>query len=130
MTKAELKAVQTYWLLRLAYGCVLILAGFDKMPFMHLITNWDSYVSPAVSNALSMDPSFLVILSGIAEMIVGALILTKTRLGAYVAIAYLAIIIINLISMHSHFDIIVRDILIIIGLLALVWLDKAQAEIS
>jgi len=130
MTKAELKAVQTYWLLRLAYGFVLIVAGFDKMPFMHKITEWNHYVSPAITTALNMNPSFLVIVSGIAEMVVGALILTRTRLGAYIGIVYLAVIIANLLSMRTHFDIVVRDFLLIIGLISLVWLDKAQAEIG
>jgi hypothetical protein len=48
---------------------------------------------------------------GVIEMIVGLAILTKwTRLGAYVASAWLLAIAINLVSTGMFFDIAVRDV--------------------
>jgi hypothetical protein len=48
---------------------------------------------------------------GVIEMIVGLAILTKwTRLGAYVASAWLVLIAINLVSTGMFFDIAVRDV--------------------
>ena len=130
MTKAELKAIQVMWLLKLSYGFVLIVAGFDKMPFMHKIAAWETYLSPALMKTLTLQPSFLVMMGGIVEMIIGALILIKTRIGAWVAIAWLVVIILNFFSTGKHFDIIVRDVLLIVGLLSLIWLNSAQKDIA
>ena len=48
---------------------------------------------------------------GVIEMIVGLAILTKwTRLGAYVASAWLVLIALNLVSTGMFFDIAVRDV--------------------
>ena len=48
---------------------------------------------------------------GVIEMIVGLAILTKwTRVGAYVASAWLVVIAINLVSTGMFFDIAVRDV--------------------
>jgi hypothetical protein len=48
---------------------------------------------------------------GVIEMIVGLAILTKwTRVGAYVASAWLVAIAINLVSTGMFFDIAVRDV--------------------
>jgi uncharacterized membrane protein YphA (DoxX/SURF4 family) len=130
MTKAELKAIQAMWLLKLSYGIAIIVAGLDKMPFLHLVTQWEKYLNPAILQMIAIQPSFFMVIVGIAEIIVGTLILIKTRLGAWLAIIWLALVIINLFSMKTYFDIIVRDALLIVGLLALVWLNRAQADIA
>ena len=130
MTRAELKAIQAMWLLKLSYGCALILTGLDKMPFFHLITKWEKYIHPSITDSFMVNPSFFMMLIGIAEIIVGSLILIKTRLGALLGIGWLILVIINLLSLGAHFDLIMRDILIIVGLITLIWLNRAQSEIG
>ena len=57
---------------------------------------------------------------GVIEMIVGIAILTRwTRLGAYVAAAWLVGIAFNLISMGAFFDVAVRDLLIAVAAFSL-----------
>ncbi len=125
MTKAESKVIQTAWLLKISYGLAVIVAGLDK--FMNILVDWQIYISPKVVEITTIQPSTMLTISGIAEIVVGALILIKPRIGASIAIAWLALIIVNLVSMQAYYDIAVRDALIIIGLLALIFLDSAKA---
>lgn len=61
-------------------------------------------------------------------MAVGVAILTRwTRLGAYVAMAWLAAIALNLVAMGSFFDVAARDLEMAIAAYALARLTEAQA---
>ncbi len=121
------KAAHARWLLQFSYGIAVIVAGLDKFPFLNKITDWQMYISPKLIEIISIPTSTILVVSGIAEIIVGALILIKPRIGASIAIAWLALIILNLASMHAYYDIIVRDALLIVALLALILLDSAKA---
>jgi len=64
---------------------------------------------------------------GIIEMLVGLAILTRwTRIGAYVAMAWLIAIAINLAITGMFFDLAVRDIEIAIGAFTLARLTEAR----
>ena len=85
------------------------LAGLDK--FLNLLTNWEQYVSPLAQRMLPLSPAALMHVVGVIEMVVGLAILTKaTRLGAYVASAWLVCIALALVTTGHFFDIAVRDL--------------------
>ena len=64
---------------------------------------------------------------GVIEMIVGLAILTRwTRIGAYVAMAWLVAIAINLVTTGMFFDLAVRDLEIAIGAYALARLTEVR----
>ena len=130
MTYAEKKALHAWWLLKIAFGIAIIVAGIDKFQFMHLVTSWEQYVSPKVIEIIGIEPTFLVLLAGIAEMIAGALILIKTKVGAYISFAWMLLVIANLLTMGMFYDIIVRDALIAISLYALILLSDAQEKLA
>ena len=44
---------QAYLLLRFGFIVAPIIAGLDK--FLHLLTDWDKYLAPAISNTLGTD---------------------------------------------------------------------------
>jgi len=99
---------QIWWSLRLTFGLVAFAAGLDK--FLHLLTNWHMYVAPAIAGLVPGGSSTLMHAVGIIEMAVGVLILTRwTRLGAYVASAWLLAIAFNLL-LTGFYDVAVRDI--------------------
>jgi hypothetical protein len=100
---------QAWWALRIGLGVGPFLAGLDK--YFNLLTNWTGYISPLVLKILPFSgQTFMHIIGGV-EMIVGLAILTKwTRVGAYVASAWLVAIAINLVSTGMFFDIAVRDV--------------------
>jgi hypothetical protein len=100
---------QAWWALRIGLGVGPFLAGLDK--YFNLLTNWTGYISPLALKILPFSGQTFMHIVGIIEMIVGLAILTKwTRLGAYVASAWLVLIAINLVSTGMFFDIAVRDV--------------------
>ncbi len=103
----KLQSVQT--ISRFALGLMAFLAGLDK--FFNLLTNWEQYVSPLAQRMLPLSPTSLMHVVGVVEMVVGLAILTKaTRLGAYVAAAWLVCVSIALLTTGQYFDIAVRDL--------------------
>ena len=102
-----------YLPLKITYGLVPLLAGLDK--FFGLLANWESYLSPSVAGVLPFSPQTFMMIVGVIEMIVGVAILTKlTRLGAYVAMAWLVLIACNLL-LAGMLDIAVRDLAMAVG---------------
>ena len=100
---------QAWWALRIGLGVGPFLAGLDK--YFNLLTNWTAYISPMALKILPFSGQTFMHIVGVIEMIVGLAILTKwTRVGAYVASAWLVAIAINLVSTGMFFDIAVRDV--------------------
>ncbi|MFZ0914748.1 MAG: hypothetical protein WBQ76_05895 [Candidatus Korobacteraceae bacterium] len=100
---------QGWWVLRIGLGVGPFLAGLDK--YFNLLTNWTAYISPLALKILPFSGQTFMHIVGVIEMIVGLAILTKwTRVGAYVASAWLLAIAINLVSMGMFFDVAVRDV--------------------
>jgi uncharacterized membrane protein YphA (DoxX/SURF4 family) len=100
---------QGWWVLRIGLGVGPFLAGLDK--YFNLLTNWTGYISPLALKILPFSGQTFMHIVGVIEMIVGLAILTKwTRVGAYVASAWLVLIAINLVSTGMFFDVAVRDI--------------------
>jgi uncharacterized membrane protein YphA (DoxX/SURF4 family) len=116
--------VHTLWLLlKWTYGLVAIAAGADK--FFNLITHWEQYVSPMIISMLPIPLPQFMYLVGIIEIVVGILILTKyTRWGAYLIMAWLLLIVVNLLSMGMYYDICVRDTVMAVGAYVLAQLTE------
>ncbi len=122
----EAKINSPYWALRIALGAVPFLAGLDK--FFNLLTHWTQYLSPVVRGHLPVSPTTFMHLAGVIEMIVGLAILTRwTRLGSYVAAAWLVCIAANL-AIAGFFDVAVRDLVMAVGAYTLAKLAEARAE--
>ena len=103
------KRLDTPWLaLRVGIGATATLAGIDK--FLNLLTDWTAYVSPAIADMLPVSTSSFMGIVGVIEFTVGIAILTGwTRVGAYVASAWLLAVAGNL-AIGGFFDVAVRDI--------------------
>jgi hypothetical protein len=98
-----------WWALRIGLGVGPFLAGLDK--YLNLLTDWTMYTSPLVLKLLPFSGRTFMHIVGVTEMIVGLAILTKwTRLGSYVASAWLVAIAINLVSTGMFLDVAVRDL--------------------
>jgi len=98
-----------WWALPIGLGVGPFLAGLDK--YFNLLTDWTMYTSPLVLKLLPFSGRTFMHIVGVIEMIVGLAILTKwTRLGSYVASAWLVAIAINLVSTGMFLDIAVRDL--------------------
>ena len=114
-----------WWALKVGLGVGPLLAGLDK--FFNILTNWEMYLSPTVERLLPMSGTTFMHLVGVIEMIVGLAILTRwTRLGAYVAMAWLIAIALNLVTTGMFFDLAVRDVEIAIGAFTLARLTESR----
>jgi uncharacterized membrane protein YphA (DoxX/SURF4 family) len=113
VTQAEKAAT----LLRWTYGLVPIVAGADK--FMHLLTDWNKYLAPAIADMLPIQPASFMNIVGIIEIVAGILVLVKPKIGSIVVGLWLIGIAINLLLTGQYFDIAVRDTVMAIGAFAL-----------
>ena len=119
------KLNSSWWALRIGLGVAPFLAGLDK--FFNLLTDWKVYLNPLALKLIPVDPVTFLHAVGIIEMIVGLAILTRwTRLGAYVAAAWLAGIALNLVTMGAYFDVAVRDLLIALAAFTLAQLSEVR----
>src|SRR5438132_3626070 len=118
---------QGWWVLRIVLGLGPFLAGLDK--YFNLLTNWTGYLSPLALRLLPVSGQTFMHIVGVIEMIVGLAILTKwTRLGAYVASAWLVAIAINLVSMGMLFDVAVRDVEMALAAFVLARLTEVRSD--
>jgi hypothetical protein len=112
-TPSSLSLESLYRPLWLTYGLVPLLAGLDK--FFNLLTDWPKYLAPWLAHLLPFSVPTFFHLIGVIEIAVGVLVLTRwTRLGAWIATAWLALIALNLATM-GLFDIAVRDLAMAVG---------------
>jgi hypothetical protein len=110
----------------LTYGLVPLLAGLDK--FLNLLTDWPKYLAPWMANLLPVSAQTFMYAVGIIEIAVGLMVLTRwTRLGAWIAAAWLVLIALNLVTM-GLFDIAVRDLSMAVGAYTLARLAELRHE--
>jgi uncharacterized membrane protein YphA (DoxX/SURF4 family) len=116
---------QGYWLLRMVFGAVPIVAGLDK--FTNLLTDWPQYLSPLVARVVPAATFMHVV--GVIEILAGVLVLSKfTRIGAYVVALWLVAIAFNLLTTGRYFDVAVRDLVMAAGAFVLAKLDEVREQ--
>ncbi len=113
-------------LLKYTYGLVPMVAGLDK--FTHLLTDWNKYLAPVMTNLLPFQPNTFMHLVGIIEVIAGILVLIKPRIGSLVVSLWLVGIALNLLLTGQYYDIAVRDMVMAIGAFSLHLLSQAKTE--
>jgi uncharacterized membrane protein YphA (DoxX/SURF4 family) len=114
-----------WWALRAGLGAAAFLAGLDK--FTNLLTTWTNYLNPMATEIIPVSPETFMRGVGVVEMIVGLAILTRwTRLGAYVAMAWLVCIALSLVSMGAYLDVAVRDLEMAIAAFTLARLTEVR----
>lgn len=118
----------SYWALRVTFIAVPILAGLDKFANLNLLTYWPHYLSPTFARLLPITPSAFMQAIGVVEILAGLIVLSRARIGAYIVMAWLACIAINLASMQL-FDIAVRDLGLAVGAFTLARLDEVRAGV-
>jgi hypothetical protein len=125
MSDADEKIELSRKLLRCAFAVVPIVAGADK--FFEKLADWDMYLSPAFEKLLPVAAPLALRAAGVVEIAVGLLMLTRfTRVAAYVASAWLALIAVNLIVGGLFYDIAVRDLVMALAAFCLALLTEAR----
>lgn len=111
-------------ILKTTFGVVPIVAGLDK--FTNILTDWTHYLPAGAVDVLPMEASTFMMVVGVIEIVAGALVLTKTKIGAYVVSAWLVAIALLLIFSWTYVDVAVRDLVMAIGAfcLATLWTEN------
>ena len=113
-------------LLKLTFGIVPIVAGFDK--FTNLLTNWEKYIHPGIAGMLPFSPHTFMMIVGVIEIIAGVMVLVKPAIGGYIVAAWLAVIALTLLASGNYLDIAVRDLVMAIGAFSLARLAKSVTQ--
>lgn len=119
--------LDTPWIaLRLGIGLTATLAGIDK--YFNLLADWTRYISPAALQILPVSPAAFMGAVGVIEMAVGIAILAGwTRVGAYVASAWLLGVAANLL-LAGYYDVAVRDVVMSLAAFTLARLAEVREE--
>ena len=123
--RKELESV--WWVLRIGLGVGPALAGLDKIFRTNWLADWTMYISPLATAVLPFSGEVFMQIVGVIELAVGIGILTfATRLGAWIAMAWLLAIAVNLVSTGMFFDLAVRDVEIALAAYALARLTEVR----
>ncbi len=105
--RSETPSYQAYQILHVILAIAPIAAGLDK--FLHLLVNWDKYVSPLAFRLSPIPVHTLMLGVGVVEIAAGVIVALAPRIGAWVVAAWLWAIILNLLSIPGYFDVALRD---------------------
>jgi len=122
MTSRE-RLDSAWWVLRIALGLGSCLAGLDK--FFNFLTDWQIYLSLAAGRVLPIEGVTFMHVVGILELALGLTILTRwTRIGSYVAMAWLITVAADLIATGMFYDLAMRHLEIAVAAYALARLTE------
>jgi uncharacterized membrane protein YphA (DoxX/SURF4 family) len=108
---------QAFTLLRVGFTVAPIVFGLDK--FANVLVNWETYLAPWVNRLLPGTAHQFMDLVGVIEIVAGLAVAVKPRYGAYLVAAWLAGIIVNLLTYSGYYDIALRDFGLMLGALTL-----------
>lgn len=110
-------AYGAFLLLRIGFTVLPILMGIDK--FTNVLTDWTSYLAPWIADLSPLSAHGTMLVVGVVEIVAGIAVAVKPRYAAYVVAAWLAGIIVNLVSYPGFYDVALRDFGLLLGALTL-----------
>jgi len=116
-TRSNDAAYQGYMLLRLAFTLAPIVFGVDK--FFNVLVDWEKYLAPWVNRLIPGTGSDFMYAVGVVEIVAGLAVALKPRYGAYLVAAWLAGIVMNLLTYSGYYDIALRDFGLMLAALTL-----------
>ena len=110
-------AYQAFVLLRTVFAVAPILFGLDK--FTNLMTDWPHYLAGWIDGILPGTAQQGMYAVGVIEIIAGIAVAIAPRFGAWLVAAWLAGIIVNLLTYSGFYDVALRDFGLLVGAVAL-----------
>ena len=110
-------AYQAYTLLRIAFTVAPIAFGIDK--FFNGMVDWEKYLAPWINRLMPGTGHSFMLFVGVVEIIAGLVVALKPRYGAFLVAAWLAGIVVNLLTYSGYYDIALRDFGLLLGALTL-----------
>jgi uncharacterized membrane protein YkgB len=110
-------AYVAFWILRIGFVVLPLWMGIDK--FTNTLTYWPDYLAPWVVGLLPFTAQTAMYAVGVVEVIAAIGVAVKPRFAAYVVAAWLAGIILNLLTLSGFYDVALRDFGLLVAALAL-----------
>lgn len=107
--------------LRIGYVVLPLWMGIDKYVKV-LNTDWPGYLAPWMVHLLPFSAQTAMYVVGAVEILAAVMVALRPRYAAYVVVAWLAGIIVNLLTYSGFYDIALRDVGLLVGALALAFL--------
>jgi uncharacterized membrane protein YphA (DoxX/SURF4 family) len=108
---------QAFALLRIGLTVAPIAFGLDK--FFNVLVDWPIYLAPWINDIAPGSAQDFMYFVGVTEIVAGVLVALKPRYGAYVVAAWLAGIVLNLLTASGYYDIALRDFGLMLAALTL-----------
>jgi hypothetical protein len=91
--------------------------GLDK--FFNVLTDWPGYLAPWIADLSPMSPQVTMYVVGVIEIVAAVAMVIKPRYASYVVALWLALIIIDLLTLSGYYDVALRDFGLLLAALAL-----------
>jgi hypothetical protein len=108
---------QAFLMLRVAFTAAPILFGLDK--FANVLVDWPIYLAPWIDDLMPGSAQDFMYFVGAVEILAGVVVALKPRYGAPLVAAWLAGIILNLLTHSGYYDVALRDFGLLLGALTL-----------
>ena len=110
---------QAFLLLRAAFTVAPILFGVDK--FFNWMVDWPDYLAPWIDRIVPGTAQDFMYVVGVIEIAAGIAVLISPRWGSLIVAAWLAGIIVNLLTAEApeYYDVALRDFGLFLGALTL-----------
>jgi hypothetical protein len=112
--------------LKFTFGIVPIVAGLDK--FTNLLTNWSDYLSNNFKAILPVESILFMKIVGVIEIAAGIIVFIRPLTGAYIVMAWLICIALQLISGGHYLDVAVRDLVMAVSAFTLAQLTIMKSQ--
>jgi uncharacterized membrane protein YphA (DoxX/SURF4 family) len=110
-------AYQAFTLLRIAFTAAPIAFGLDK--FFNVMVDWEKYLAPWINRLMPGTGHSFMLFVGVVEIAAGLAVALKPRYGAYLVAAWLAGIVVNLLTYSGYYDVALRDFGLMLAALTL-----------
>ena len=115
-------ARQAFLVLRTVFTIAPVVFGLDK--FFNLLTDWPKYLAPWIDAIVPGTAQQAMYGVGVVEVIAGIVVALRPRWGGPLVAAWLAGIIVNLLTLPGYFDVALRDFGLLAGAIALWFLSR------
>lgn len=108
---------QAFLSLRTVFAVAPILFGLDK--FFNVLTDWPQYLAPWINDIVPGSAQQAMYAVGVIEIVAGIAVAVAPRYGSLLVVAWLAGIIVNLLTIPGFYDVALRDFGLLVGAFAL-----------
>jgi hypothetical protein len=114
---SDVNARRALRLLRTVFTIAPIAFGLDK--FFNVMTDWSQYLAPWINDIVPGNADQAMYVVGVVEIVAGLVVAVTPRFGGLLVAAWLAGIIVDLLTLGDYYDVALRDFGLLVAALSL-----------